>query len=138
MTFYITPFVRQGMELYLQLSGSFDVEVFTCAYVSPCGPKSASLEWMSCIFILSDLLQGMELYPRLGKNFDIKVFTNCRFGLMAWAVLCLNYGLVQVERDGQVADSMAVSVALTLIYVTKFFLWEAGYWCTMDIAHDRG
>jgi 7-dehydrocholesterol reductase len=80
----------------------------------------------------------MELYPRLGKNFDIKVFTNCRFGLMAWAVLCLNYGLVQVERDGQVADSMAVSVALTLIYVTKFFLWEAGYWCTMDIAHDRG
>lgn len=80
----------------------------------------------------------MELYPRIGKNFDIKVFTNCRFGLMAWAVLCLNYALVQVERDGHVADSMAVSVALTLIYVTKFFLWEAGYWCTMDIAHDRG
>lgn len=25
-----------------------------------------------------------------------------------------------------------------LVYVTKFFWWEAGYWNTMDIAHDRG
>ncbi|CAN1298864.1 hypothetical protein LINPERPRIM_LOCUS23981 [Linum perenne] len=25
-----------------------------------------------------------------------------------------------------------------LVYITKFFWWEAGYWNTMDIAHDRG
>ncbi|GAQ89718.1 sterol reductase [Klebsormidium nitens] len=97
----------------------------------------SSSDWGSAGNFVFDFFWGMELYPRIGKNFDIKVFTNCRFGLMAWAVLCLNYALVQVERDGHVADSMAVSVALTLIYVTKFFLWEAGYWCTMDIAHDR-
>ena len=41
-------------------------------------------------------LQGMELYPRIGKNFDIKVFTNCRFGMMSWAVLAVTYCIKQV------------------------------------------
>jgi len=40
--------------------------------------------------------------------------------------------------NGQVADSMLVNTVLMLVYITKFFWWEAGYWCTMDIAHDRG
>jgi len=33
---------------------------------------------------------------------------------------------------------MLVNTTLMLVYVTKFFWWEAGYWNTMDIAHDRG
>ncbi|KAG6479370.1 hypothetical protein ZIOFF_062833 [Zingiber officinale] len=41
------------------------------------------------------LQQGMELYPRIGKNFDIKVFTNCRFGMMSWAVLAVTYCIKQ-------------------------------------------
>ncbi|KAG2650821.1 hypothetical protein PVAP13_1NG168600 [Panicum virgatum] len=41
------------------------------------------------------------------------------------------------EMNGRVADSMLVNTALMLIYITKFFWWESGYWCTMDIAHDR-
>ena len=45
---------------------------------------------------------------------------------------------VQYEMNGRVADSMLVNTALMLIYITKFFWWESGYWCTMDIAHDRG
>ncbi|KAG0470424.1 hypothetical protein HPP92_017124 [Vanilla planifolia] len=84
-----------------------------------------------------DFYWGMELYPRIGKNFDIKVFTNCRFGMMSWAVLALTYCIKQYEQNKQVADSMLVYTILTLAYVTKFFLWESGYWCTMDIAHDR-
>lgn len=43
------------------------------------------------------VLQGMELYPRIGKNFDIKVFTNCRFGMMSWAVLAVTYCIKQVS-----------------------------------------
>lgn len=39
----------------------------------------------------------MELYPRIGKSFDIKVFTNCRFGMMSWAVLSLTYCIKQVS-----------------------------------------
>ena len=122
-------------------------------------------------------LQGMELYPRIGKNFDIKVFTNCRFGMMSWAVLAVTYCIKQVlldtfplcyditwmflwvliwsesltllicgpytflyqyEINGRVSDSMLVNTILMLVYVTKFFGWEAGYWNSMDIAHDRG
>ena len=45
-------------------------------------------------------LQGMELYPRIGKNFDIKVFTNCRFGMMSWAVLAVTYCIKQVASMG--------------------------------------
>lgn len=44
----------------------------------------------------------------------------------------------QYEVNGTVADSMLVNTILMLVYVTKFFWWEAGYWNTMDIAHDRG
>eukprot|EP00250_Pteridium_aquilinum_P016192 c22993_g1_i1 orf=421-1800(-) len=84
-----------------------------------------------------DFYWGMELYPRIGKSFDIKVFTNCRFGMMGWAVLAITYCIKQYEVQGRVADSMLVSTALMLIYITKFFWWESGYWNTMDIAHDR-
>lgn len=41
------------------------------------------------------------------------------------------------RRYGHVSSSMAVSVALQLVYITKFFWWETGYWCSMDIQHDR-
>ncbi|XP_022716428.1 7-dehydrocholesterol reductase-like isoform X2 [Durio zibethinus] len=87
--------------------------------------------------LIIDFYWGMELYPRIGKNFDIKVFTNCRFGLMSWAVLAVTYCIKQYEVNGKVSDSMLVNTTLMLVYVTKFFWWEAGYWNTMDIAHDR-
>ncbi|KAL0414947.1 UNVERIFIED_CONTAM: 7-dehydrocholesterol reductase [Sesamum latifolium] len=87
--------------------------------------------------IIIDFYWGMELYPRIGKNFDIKVFTNCRFGMMSWADGCAICFLLQYETYGRVADSMLVNTILMLVYVTKFFWWEAGYWNTMDIAHDR-
>ncbi|KAB1213045.1 7-dehydrocholesterol reductase [Morella rubra] len=45
--------------------------------------------------IIIDFYWGMELYPRIGKHFDIKVFTNCRFGMMSWAVLALTYCIKQ-------------------------------------------
>lgn len=45
---------------------------------------------------------------------------------------------LQYEDNGHVADSMLVNTTLMLVYITKFFLWESGYWNTMDIAHDRG
>ncbi|KAM0017609.1 putative 7-dehydrocholesterol reductase [Helianthus debilis subsp. tardiflorus] len=87
--------------------------------------------------IIFDFYWGMELYPRIGKNFDIKVFTNCRFGMMSWAVLAVTYCIKQYETNGKVSDSMLVNTVLMLVYITKFFWWEAGYWNTMDIAHDR-
>lgn len=97
----------------------------------------SSLDWGSSGNVLVDFYWGMELYPRIGSDFDIKVFTNCRFGMMSWAVLIVSYAIKQVEMYGKLSDSMAVSVTLMLVYITKFFWWEAGYWNSMDIAHDR-
>lgn len=139
-----------------------------------------TIQFLAILFSMYPLrwaLQGMELYPRISKNFDIKIFTNCRFGMMSWAVLAITYCIKQVlldifplcyditwmflwvliwsesltllicgpyiflyqyEINGRVSDSMLVNTILMLVYVTKFFGWEAGYWNSMDIAHDRG
>jgi 7-dehydrocholesterol reductase len=83
-----------------------------------------------------DFYWGTELYPRV-LGWDVKLFTNCRGGLMFWAVGILSYACKQRELYGFLSDSMAVSVAIQLTYVAKFFWWEAGYMRTIDIMHDR-
>jgi 7-dehydrocholesterol reductase len=86
--------------------------------------------------IIVDFFWGTELYPRI-FGFDIKQFTNCRFGMMFWQVGIICYALKQYELYGYVSSSMIVSVAIQTVYVAKFFLWETGYFCSMDIQHDR-
>ncbi|KAL1551867.1 7-dehydrocholesterol reductase [Salvia divinorum] len=44
---------------------------------------------------------------------------------------------LQYETYGKLSDSVWVNTILMLVCVTKFFWWEAEYWNTMDIAHDR-
>jgi 7-dehydrocholesterol reductase len=82
--------------------------------------------------------QGMELYPRI-LGWDVKVFTNCRSGMMFWAVAIVSYCYknMQLSASGQVQYGMLASVAIQLVYITKFFYWEMGYMCSMDIQHDR-
>ena len=48
-----------------------------------------------------------------------------------------SYAYKQLKDVGYVSDSLAVSVCLQLIYICKFFWWETGYWCSIDIMHDR-
>lgn len=83
-----------------------------------------------------DYYWGTELYPRV-FGWDIKMFTNCRFGLMSWAIIILCFAAKQKEIYGEISDSMMVAVALQLIYITKFFFWETGYLSSLDIMHDR-
>ncbi|CAF23944.1 7-dehydrocholesterol reductase [Candidatus Protochlamydia amoebophila] len=85
--------------------------------------------------IIFDYYWGMELYPRL-LGWDIKQFTNCRFGMMSWALIVISFAAKQQQLDG-LSDSMFVAVALQLIYITKFFIWEPGYLRSLDIMHDR-
>lgn len=85
---------------------------------------------------LVDLYWGTELYPRI-FGFDVKQFTNCRHGLMLWALIPLSFAAHVYEVHGSLTSAMAVNVALQVIYVFKFFYWEAGYMASMDIAHDR-
>lgn len=82
-----------------------------------------------------DYYWGTELYPRV-LGWDIKMFTNCRFGMMSWALILISYAAKQEELYG-LSDSMIVSIALQLLYISKFFLWETGYLRSLDIMHDR-
>ena len=84
-----------------------------------------------------DFYWGMELYPRI-LGWDVKMFTNCRSGMMFWAVGILCFAAKNMEvNGGEMSTGMFVNVALQLIYITKFFYWEMGYMCSMDIQHDR-
>jgi len=84
-----------------------------------------------------DFYWGMELYPRI-LGWDVKMFTNCRVGMMYWAVGILCYAAKNMEiNHGRLSNAIFVNVALQLIYITKFFYWEMGYMCSMDIQHDR-
>ncbi|CAI5518213.1 unnamed protein product [Closterium sp. Naga37s-1] len=114
------------------------VSLLLCLFLYAKGHLApSSSDWGSSGNFIQDFFWGMELYPRIGKYFDIKTFTNCRFGMMSWALLAVTYAIKQLEASGSVADSMVVSVALMLVYISKFFYWESGYWSTMDIQHDR-
>lgn len=87
--------------------------------------------------LVYDYFWGTELYPRIGKHFDIKTWTNCRMGMMAWTYVVICFAYKQAQIDGRPSNSMLISVVLSALYCFKFFLWETGYWKTMDIAHDR-
>ncbi len=84
---------------------------------------------------LFDYYWGTELYPRV-FGWDIKQFTNCRFGMMAWPILIISFAAKQSELYG-LSNAMLISVALQLIYIAKFFVWETGYFRSLDIMHDR-
>jgi 7-dehydrocholesterol reductase len=88
--------------------------------------------------VITDYYWGMELYPRI-LGWDVKMFTNCRSGMMFWAAgtICFAHKAMEVN-DGSLPLGMFVNVALQLIYVTKFFHWEMGYMCSMDIQVDKG
>ncbi|KAI9034482.1 sterol delta-7 reductase DWF5 [Hyaloraphidium curvatum] len=87
--------------------------------------------------VLFDFFWGTELYPRIGKYFDLKTWTNDSVSMMGWATICLCCAVKQYRDLGYVTNSMIVSVAILEVYLLKFFMWETGYWSSMDIAHDR-
>ena len=58
------------------------------------------------------------------------------FGMMRQG-FCPSFPCYQHERDGRLADSVAVTTLLMSVYNFKFFLWETGYFNSMDIQHDR-
>jgi 7-dehydrocholesterol reductase len=85
---------------------------------------------------LYDFYWGTELYPRIGR-FDLKTWTNDSVSMMGWATVGLCCAVKQYNTLGYVTNSMAVSVIILNVYLLKFFMWETGYWSSMDIAHDR-
>ena len=88
--------------------------------------------------VIWDYYWGVELHPTLfGVN--LKQLVNCRISMMGWSVLVCAFAAKQAELDpaGHVSNSMLVSVAITVVYLFKFFWWESGYFTSLDIMHDR-
>jgi 7-dehydrocholesterol reductase len=159
----IPIYKANGVPCFLITVGAFLIASFGFGWFSPSilydnlGPMLGALNCFSllfCLFLylkgifapsssdhgisgnpLFDYYWGTELYPRI-FGWDVKQFTNCRFGMMGWPLLLLSYAAKQNELYG-LSDAMLVSVALQLIYVAKFFVWETGYFRSLDIMHDR-
>jgi 7-dehydrocholesterol reductase len=83
-----------------------------------------------------DVYWGTELHPAVG-GIQLKQLFNCRVAMMGWSIIVLSFAAAQVDRHGSLTPGMAVSVALQLIYIFKFFVWESGYFDSIDITHDR-
>lgn len=113
----------------------FSLAFVLVLYLKGCLAPSTTDNSISGNFLF-DYFWGTELYPRI-LGWDVKMFTNCRFGLMGWAVLILCYAFKQYSAYGHVSDSMIVSVGIQLVYIAKFFQWEMGYMKSLDIMHDR-
>jgi len=81
---------------------------------------------------------GIELHPRL-MGVDIKQWTNCRVGMMGWALLVVNFCLAGIRLHGlsEASAGQIVNAVLINIYLFKFFYWETGYFNTLDITLDR-
>jgi len=78
---------------------------------------------------------GIELHPRLA-GVDIKQWTNCRAGMMGWAILVINFAIASIQLNGFKLGPL-VNALLINIYLFKFFHWETGYFNTLDITLDR-
>jgi 7-dehydrocholesterol reductase len=57
--------------------------------------------------------------------------------MMGWSALFICFAGAQVEQTGTLSTSMAVSAGLVVAYLFKFFVWESGYFTSLDIMHDR-
>jgi len=86
--------------------------------------------------LMFDLFWGTELYPRV-FDIDIKQLTNCRFGMMFWQTTAISCYAAAYERHSGNPRSSMINLILLTTYIFKFFLWESGYFNTIDIMQDR-
>ena len=86
--------------------------------------------------VIWDYYWGLELHPAL-SGISLKQLIVCRFSMMGWSVILFSFLAKQYELHGHVSNAMWLSVALQVLYVFKFFVWEAGYFASLDMMHDR-
>lgn len=86
--------------------------------------------------LVFDLYWGTELYPRV-LGWDIKQFTNCRFGMVYWAIAVISCQYAAAEKHPEQQFTQWTTTVIQMIYITKFFWWETGYFNSIDIMQDR-
>ena len=86
--------------------------------------------------VISNFYWGVELHPTI-IGVSLKQLVVCRLSMMSWSVILLSFVAKQYELYGYVSNAMWLSVGLQVLYVFKFFLWEGGYFASLDMMHDR-
>ncbi|MEO6952303.1 MAG: 7-dehydrocholesterol reductase, partial [Polyangia bacterium] len=61
----------------------------------------------------------------------------CRLSMVGWSVILVSFAAAQYNRIGHVSMGMVIAVGLQCAYLLKFFVWEGGYFASLDITHDR-
>jgi 7-dehydrocholesterol reductase len=89
--------------------------------------------WSSSGAGIRDWYCGKELRP-LVAGVDVKLFIVSRIGMATWALAVLH---AYLSWDTCPPAAVAVSTALQLCYLFRFFTWEREYTHTMDQQHDR-
>lgn len=84
-----------------------------------------------------DFYIGIELNPRLGPSFDLELFGNGHLGMMVWTLIDFSFMAYQHQTRGHVELSLILVTILQVLYVGDFFVNEAWYLSTIDIAHDH-
>eukprot|EP01125_Pyxidicula_operculata_P006188 TRINITY_DN2154_c0_g1_i1.p1 TRINITY_DN2154_c0_g1~~TRINITY_DN2154_c0_g1_i1.p1 ORF type:complete len:437 (-),score=84.22 TRINITY_DN2154_c0_g1_i1:52-1362(-) len=91
------------------------------------GPTGEGFVW--------DFWWGTELHPTL-FGYNVKQYINCRISMIGWSLMAVSYCCTMCDR-GTMSNGILVSTTLLWIYLLKFFIWESGYFGSMDIQHDR-
>ncbi len=68
-----------------------------------------------------DYYWGIELYPRIGK-IDLKLITNCRWGMMVWALVVILFWMKSLKTYGFV-DSHFVTMILIVSYLVSIKIY---------------
>ncbi|KAL4907145.1 hypothetical protein BDW74DRAFT_175929 [Aspergillus multicolor] len=87
--------------------------------------------------LVHDILGGIELSPRLGETFDIKLWQIGHVGMNVWAVIDISLMAFQLRELGTFCNAMTLVVALHMVYIIDFFIYEEWYLTTIDIAHEH-
>ena len=83
-----------------------------------------------------NFLWGTELFPTI-FNTNFKILNNCRFGMTLWLIYIISFLVAHYEIHGYLTYSQLTTTILQSIYIFKFFIWEDGYYQTLDIMMDK-
>jgi len=86
--------------------------------------------------LIYNFFWGNEHFPII-NGVHLKIVNNCRFGMTLWLIYITGFLIGHYEIYGTVTNSLMVNYILTLLYLYKFFIWEDGYYNTLDIIMDK-
>lgn len=109
----------------------FCLFLYAKAHIAPNSPDRVKTG-----HLLFDFFQGVELHPRVFDT-SMKQLINCRVSMMGWSAIVVAACAYEIERTGSLSNALFASSVLVVAYLFKFFVWETGYFGSLDIMHDR-